>query len=122
MLIMTSSIRTAESLSEFLDSMEPDKPAGEQGRKLMLTKFKYYLARQAKRKLAKGKSGSNISIVGKEKSRDRRDEEHDDDISPALRKKDKEREARIANRRRVRGGAPAVQSTRDGAGNGTPES
>ena len=44
-------------------------------------------------------------------------EQSEGGLSEALRKKDKERQARTANRRRVRGGAP-VQSTstsRDGA-------
>ena len=106
-LIMTSSIRTTDLLSEFLDSMDPDKPPGQQGRKMMLSKLRHYLVRQAARKLAK--ANADTSAQGN-KDRHENSTEREDGISAALRKKDKERQARIANRRRIRGGATATPS------------
>ena len=103
-LIMTSSVRTADLLREYLDSMEADKPAGEQGTRMMRMKLRAYLAKQAMRKSGKGNnaevsSGNNAA--------------HEDAVNAALRKKDKERQAKSANRRRMRGGAPVTQPSRD---------
>lgn len=42
-LVMTSSIRTCNTLSDFLSSMDPSAPKGEQGRKMMMRKLKTYL-------------------------------------------------------------------------------
>ena len=118
-LIMTSSVRTAELLREFLDTMNADRPAGEQGRGMMLSRLRFYLARQAQRKKAKGGAGAGTSSKGGESNGNGDD---DDNISPALRRKDKERQARQASRRRVRGGAPAASSSRGDTSNGDPSS
>ena len=73
----------------------------------MENKMRAYLARQAikqamQKKSASGASGTSNSMGSGGNS----------DISEALKRKDREREARIASRRRIRGGAPAVASTR----------
>lgn len=120
-LIMTSSVRTAELLREFLDTMNADRPAGEQGRGMMLSRLRFYLARQTQRKKGKGGASGTTSRGEREANGNGGD---DDDVSPALRKKDKERQERQANRRRVRGGAPTAGSSRTGAAesdNGTSE-
>ena len=45
-------------------------------------------------------------------------ENGDNEVSEALKRKDRERQERQANRRRVRGGAPAVAPVRDKAATG----
>ncbi|KAF7794882.1 hypothetical protein EIP86_006025 [Pleurotus ostreatoroseus] len=118
-LIMTSSVRTAELLREFLDSIDPNKPPGQQGLRMMRAKLRAYLARQAQRKLAKTSSGGPppgfqpvTKTVGSGAA-GRSAAKEDDGVSAALRKKDLDREAKRASRRRVRGGAPVVQSSRE---------
>ncbi|KAH8077748.1 hypothetical protein BXZ70DRAFT_695271 [Cristinia sonorae] len=120
-LIMTSSLRTAQLLSEFLSSMDPDAPQGAQGRKMMEGKLRLYLWWKAKfadqRKDGKGgtdggrtkgsfapRGGPNSFLPG-----------GDEHLSEALKKKDRERQERAANRRRVRGGAPTPSSSTRGS-------
>ena len=105
---MTSSIRSAQLLREFLGEMDPDADPGAQGRRLMEDNLRAYLARQAmkkamQKKTASAPSGASASNGG------------GGEVSEALKRKDRERDARIASRRRVRGGAPVVATSR-GAG------
>ncbi|TCD61999.1 hypothetical protein EIP91_007639 [Steccherinum ochraceum] len=119
-LIMTSSLRTSQLLSDFLSSMDPDEPQGEQGRKMMQDKLRLYLWWKAK--LSDNKPDRNDGA--KYKSRGYQPNGRggstgaraagEGELSEALKKKDREREARSANRRRVRGGGPtAAPSTRE---------
>ena len=116
---MTSSVRTAELLREFLDSIDPDKPPGKQGLRMMRAKLRAYLARQAQRKLSKTTSGGPrsgflpVTKTAGSGATGRGTAKEDDGVSAALRKKDQDREAKRASRRRVRGGAPVVQPVRE---------
>ena len=110
---MTSSIRSAQLLREFLDRMDVDADPGAQGRSLMEDKMRAYLARQAmkkamQKKAASGPGGSSAAGGGGSGSGGGRDGE----VSEALRRKDRERDAKAASRRRVRGGAPPVATSR----------
>lgn len=105
-LIMTSSIRSAELLREFLGSINPDGDPGTQGRTMMERKLRRYFAKQAWKKSMKSGSGFGKSSASGARNGG------DSGLSEALRRKDKEREARIASRRRVRGGGPSASSSR----------
>ncbi|THH30533.1 hypothetical protein EUX98_g3669 [Antrodiella citrinella] len=132
-LIMTSSLRTSQLLSDFLSSMDPDAPQGRQGRKVMEDKLRLYLWWKARLGDHK-QDGKNASdSAGRKASGGRRfytsGKSGEGELSEALKKKDRERQARTANRRRVRGGAPtATPSAREGqalpvegaAGDGKP--
>jgi DNA excision repair protein ERCC-4 len=106
---MTSSIRSAELLREFLGQMNSDADPGAQGRKLMEYKLRAYLARQAMKKAMQKKTAGQTATGRSTPSADGGDGE----VSEALKRKDREREAKAASRRRVRGGAPPVVSSRD---------
>jgi DNA excision repair protein ERCC-4 len=102
-LIMTSSTRNSTLVNEFLSGMDTDAEKGSQGRKMMEHRLRMYL--WWKGQTAERKQES------RDKSRDYPHQKDDNNVSEALRKKDKERQERTANRRRVRGGAPGAAST-----------
>ncbi|GJE89027.1 DNA repair protein [Phanerochaete sordida] len=106
-LIMTSSIRSAQLLREFLGQIDPSAEKGAQGRKLMEENMRSYLARQAMKKAMQNRTLTNSSGALTPSTNGKPSE-----VSEALKRKDREREARIASRRRIRGGAPAAASTR----------
>jgi DNA excision repair protein ERCC-4 len=104
-LVMTSSTQTSSLLSEYLASMDPDAPFGQRGRQMLekrLRRYLYWKARLSARSAENQPSSAenHPSLPG------------DDELNPALRKKDRERAERSANRRRVRGGAPDTVSVR----------
>ena len=105
---MTSSIRSAQLLREFLGEMDPDADPGAQGRRLMEDNLRAYLARQAMKKAMQKRTAAAPSGPTASSGSGRGGE-----VSEALRKKDRERDARIASRRRVRGGAPPVPTPRN---------
>lgn len=105
---MTSSIRSAQLLRELLGQLDSDADPGAQGRKLMEDKMRAYLARQAVKKAMQRKASSTSSGASTPSANP-----GNGGVSEALRKKDREREARIASRRRIRGGALPVMSTRN---------
>lgn len=111
---MTSSVRTSQVLTEFLSTMNSDAPLGSQGRKMMEDKLRLYL--WWKGKLAERKQDGRTPFampVGQKNQGE--GGAGDSEVSEALKRKDKERQARAANRRRVRGGAPSVPpGSRDG--------
>ena len=126
---MTSSLRTSQQVSEFLSEMDPEAPPGTMGRKMMEEKLRLYLWWKAKlsernQQDRKGLSNSTVTRAGNHSdsvasgsgSGGLGTAVGDGQLSEALRKKDQERQARTANRRRVRGGAPAsnTSSSRDG--------
>ena len=118
-LIMTSSPRTSQVLTEFLSTMDPDAPLGSQGRKMMEDKLRLYLWWKGKLAERKQEGRSHFSLPTGQKNQNERGA-GDNEISEALRRKDKERQAKAASRRRVRGGAPPVaSSSREG---GAPSS
>jgi len=111
-LIMTSSLRTSTVVSEFLSSMDPDAPRGSRARKMMENKLKLYL--WWKGKLSERKQGGRGHFAMPDGRKDRNSV--DNDISEALKKKDREKRERAANRRRLRGGVPAATTTRENVG------
>ncbi|KIJ60516.1 hypothetical protein HYDPIDRAFT_177372 [Hydnomerulius pinastri MD-312] len=113
-LVMTSSPRSSALVSEFLSEMEADAPKGRRGRKMMETKLRRYL--YWKGKLANQKrDGKNQALPQLDRRGPQASSSNALDnstgLSEALKKKDKERQARNANRRRVRGGAPSSSVT-----------
>lgn len=132
-LLMTSSLRNSQSLSEFLSEMDPDMPPGTQGKKMMEEKLRMYLWWKAKvterkqerkgpstmttRGTGRGNNHSDSVASGSGSGSGRGTAVGDGELSEALKKKDRERQARAASRRRVRGGAPtpthAGSSSRD---------
>ncbi|CDO72250.1 hypothetical protein BN946_scf184970.g102 [Trametes cinnabarina] len=107
-LIMASSLHTCTIIKDFLSTMDANAPRGSQGRRMMEDKLRLYLwwkgklsERRAEGKgpiaLPKGKDGSNGASAPKP----------DDGVSEALKRKDRERQQRAMNRRRIRGGASA---------------
>lgn len=122
-LIMTSSVRTSQVLTEFLSTMNSDAPLGSQGRKMMEDKLRLYLWWKGKLAERKQDGRTPFAMPSGQKERGAGANE----ISEALRRKDKERQARAANRRRVRGGGPSASSSSRDAGvsansNGTSSS
>ncbi|KZT37318.1 hypothetical protein SISSUDRAFT_987932 [Sistotremastrum suecicum HHB10207 ss-3] len=104
-LIMTSSNHSANSIRQYLSSMDYNKPSGSRGRKMMEGKLWKYLfwkgslsKRAEKDKAAAAKGDKNTF------------EKADDGISEALRMKDRQRQEKSAARRRVRGGPPVGSS------------
>ena len=83
--------------------MNADAPRGSQGRRMMEDKLRLYLWWKGKLSERKAEGKGPIALPqGKSK---------DDDVSEALKRKDREKQERAANRRRVRGGAPAAATT-----------
>ncbi|KZV76813.1 hypothetical protein PENSPDRAFT_645911 [Peniophora sp. CONT] len=106
-LIMTSSLRTATLLNEFLSKMDPEAPPGQQGRKMMEDKLGLYL--WWKTRLSKGSQTGKTSVTIPDALRNAKAPVQDegDGLSEALRKKDRDRRDKAASRRRVRGGGPS---------------
>jgi DNA excision repair protein ERCC-4 len=110
---MVSSLRTANMLRDYLSKMDPDAPAGRKGRKMMEEKLGMYL--WWKTRLSKGAQSGRPPIPIPEALLNSRASVQDEEsgLSAALRKKDRDRRDKAANRRRVRGGGhPLAESTR----------
>lgn len=97
---MTSSNRTCNLLRDYLDQLDPSAPKGEQGYRMMMRRLRDYLAWKAglhnKPQIQADKETRNVqtTISG------------ENGLSEAMRKKDNDRRARFASRRRIRGGVP----------------
>ncbi|KAG6917271.1 hypothetical protein DXG01_003219 [Tephrocybe rancida] len=124
-LVMTSSTRTCSVLTEFLETIDHDAPPGSKGRNMMLRKLRLYLWWKAKLAQRKNDGKSHFAfpdVVARNGSVFEKLYGEKDNISEALKKKDKEKADRAASRRRVRGGAPAaVPSGRDSASKNAPQ-
>lgn len=110
-LIMTSSLRTCSLVNEFLSSLDANAPRGTRGRRMMLDKLHLYVWWKSKLS-EKKKEGQGTFYMPDGRVRNDSNE-GGSEVSEALRKKDRERQERSANRRRVRGGAPAPSTSRD---------
>lgn len=108
-LIMTSSLRTSSVLSDFLSEMDLDALPGSRGRKMMEDKLRLYLWWKGKLSERKQEGRGLFGMPDSRKDKD----SASTDVSEALRKKDRERQQRAANRRRVRGGVPAQTAPRE---------
>lgn len=103
---MTSSPQSSALISEFLSEINVDAPKGARGRKMMESKLRRYLF--WKGRLGGQKNGKGKTQAQPEKSALQAScSTSSTGVSDALQKKDKERAARSANRRRIRGGAPS---------------
>ena len=102
---MASSLHTCTLIQEYLAAMDADAPRGSQGRRMMEDKLRLYLWWKGKLSERKAEGKGPIALPkGKDKG--------ETDISEALKRKDKEKMERAANRRRVRGGAPPPVTAR----------
>ncbi|KAG1775146.1 hypothetical protein EV702DRAFT_973779 [Suillus placidus] len=103
-LVMTSSPRSSTLVSEFLGELDGTAPKGSRGRSMMERKLRTYLywkGENARQKQPRHQRPPQFSAPQPQPS-----SQPDGEISEALKRKDKTRQERSANRRRVRGGAP----------------
>ena len=85
--------------------MDPDAQPGQQGRQMLEDKLRLYLYWKAR--LSVRSAGSQPPPAANHQSTP-----GDEELNPALRKKDRDRAERAASRRRVRGGTPSTVSVR----------
>ncbi|KAJ3818096.1 hypothetical protein F5880DRAFT_1491929 [Lentinula raphanica] len=115
-LVMCSSTATCSLLNDFLASRDDKRPKGEWGRRMMLKKLRSWLWWEKRRKMMKEAIQNSSSSGRKDGSSDLQEtmwrgesstDRGEDGLSEAMKKKDRERAAQKASRRRVRGGAPS---------------
>lgn len=114
-LVMCSSTATCTLLNDFLSLKDDKRPKGEWGRRMMLKKLRSWLWWEKRRKElieaeASGKKGA--SGHDPDEMRWRGENPEDEGLSEALKRKDRERAAQKASRRRVRGGGPGPSDGR----------
>ncbi|KAG1731335.1 uncharacterized protein EDB91DRAFT_1154579 [Suillus paluster] len=100
-LVMTSSPRSSTLVNGFLSEMNDTAPKGSRGRPMMerkLRRYLYWKGGNARQTHPRQQPPPHFSAPQPQPS---------GEISEALKRKDKTRQERSANRRRVRGGAPA---------------
>jgi len=85
--------------------MDPDAPPGQRGRQLLEDKLRLYL-------YWKVKFSARTAESQQPSATNRQSPPGDDELNPALRKKDRDKAERAANRRRIRGGGPSTVSAR----------
>jgi DNA excision repair protein ERCC-4 len=110
-LVMTSSNRTCSLLREYLDMLDPDAPTGEQGRPMMMRRLRGYLGWKADLHASMqnhANPGSKRDAAAPVKNPGNAATSGGGELSEAMKKKDRDRRDRAANRRRVRGGAPGA--------------
>jgi DNA excision repair protein ERCC-4 len=109
-LIMASSTRTCNLITDFLSSHNPTGKKGAKGRDMMMQKLRVYLWWKEKlsQRKEEGKSAFHLPDAGSTAASIK--DPRGTGLSEALRKKDKEKAERNQSRRRVRGGAPAAAS------------
>ncbi len=118
-LVMCSSQRTCELLSEYLSSMDPSAERGSKGRRMMERRLRLYLWWKGKLS-SNQKEGRGIFQLPVSRLGDAPQLEPDanEGISDALRKKDAVKKDRLANRRRLRGGAPCCSGGTESTNSG----
>ncbi|KAG0694267.1 hypothetical protein DFH29DRAFT_330248 [Suillus ampliporus] len=104
-LVMTSSPRSSTLVNEFLSEMDGTAPKGSRGRPMMERKLRRYLYWKGENARQKQPRQQPPQFSAPQP---RPALQPDGEISEALKRKDKTRQERSANRRRVRGGAPAT--------------
>jgi DNA excision repair protein ERCC-4 len=112
---MASSSRSATLLSDFLSTMDPEAPKGSQGRRMMEDKLRFYLWWKGKLSEATrdGKDPFHMPDASKERF-DQSGGTGDEGLSEALKRKDRAKKEKNANRRRVRGGGPGSAASGGG--------
>lgn len=95
--------------------MDPNAPPGSQGRSMMMRKLRLYLWWKGKLSQRKqdGKSHFRMPDADNNNGGGRANDQYVESsgLSEAMKRKDKERAARTANRRRVRGGGPTASGS-----------
>jgi DNA excision repair protein ERCC-4 len=81
--------------------MNLDTPPGQQGRRLLEDRLRLYLYWKSRLATRPAETRPTLTTIHEDPS-------GVDELSPALRKKDRERAERAASRRRIRGGAPGT--------------
>ncbi|OJA12366.1 hypothetical protein AZE42_04345 [Rhizopogon vesiculosus] len=104
-LVMTSSPRSSTLVNEFLSEMDTTAAKGSRGRSMMERKLRRYLYWKGENARHKHPRQLQPQLSAPQP---RPSSQPDGEISEALKRKDKTRQERSANRRRVRGGAPAA--------------
>ncbi|TRM61018.1 hypothetical protein BD626DRAFT_88683 [Schizophyllum amplum] len=113
-LVMASSTHACSVLTEFLESMDYNAPPGQRGGLMMMRKlgrhlwWKGRLHQPRSQTINRPGQGSYFNAGSSSATRS---SDTNDGISEALRRKDKERQERSANRRRLRGGKTASAPT-----------
>ncbi|KAG1854454.1 hypothetical protein DFJ58DRAFT_787993 [Suillus subalutaceus] len=102
-LVMTSSPRSSTLVSEFLGEMDGTASKGSRGRSMMERKLRRYLYWKGENARQKHPRHQQLQFSVPQPQPSLQPE---GEISEALKRKDKTRQERSANRRRVRGGAP----------------
>ncbi|KAF8531160.1 hypothetical protein JB92DRAFT_2825304 [Gautieria morchelliformis] len=111
-LVMSSSNRTCALLRECLDMLDLDAPKGEQGRPTMMRRLRGYLGWKADLHVSiQNHANANHPSFKRDAAPilnpgDAATSSGDGVLSEAMKKKDRDRRDRAANRRRVRGCAP----------------
>lgn len=126
-LVMTSSTRSSQLITEYLSTADLNQGKGKKGRSMMMQKMRVWLWWKSMREKedSKDKAGSSkphtYGPVGQKESRGG-GTNTSTSLSEGLKRKDAQQADRNKSRRRVRGGAPATTSSRDGgSGGGSPE-
>ncbi|OAX33888.1 hypothetical protein K503DRAFT_725243 [Rhizopogon vinicolor AM-OR11-026] len=104
-LVMTSSPRSSTLVNEFLSEMDTTAAKGSRGRSMMERKLRRYLYWKGENTRHKHPRQLQPQLSAPQPQPS---SQPDGEISEALKRKDKTRQERSANRRRVRGGAPAA--------------
>ncbi|KAI0763850.1 hypothetical protein BD413DRAFT_698917 [Trametes elegans] len=112
-LVMASSLHTCTLIKDFLSTMDADAERGAQGRRMMEDKLRLYLWWKGKLSERRAEGKGPIALPkGKDNAATgpgaRPGGGGGDDVSEALKRKDRERQERALSRRRVRGGAPVA--------------
>ncbi|EKM77091.1 hypothetical protein AGABI1DRAFT_122321 [Agaricus bisporus var. burnettii JB137-S8] len=107
-LIMTSSTRSCDLIQDFLDTMDPDAESGWKGRVMMRRRLKGYLGWRGRLNPNDNNNFAPTNQAGSAGMTSRKGKEREDNLSEALKKKDREKMEKSASRRRTRGGAPST--------------
>ncbi|KAF8639006.1 hypothetical protein AX17_001785 [Amanita inopinata Kibby_2008] len=116
-LVMTSSLRSCESIQKYLSMMDHDSPKGTKGRRMLMKNLQGYLwwkgqfGRQKAETRGQPVQQPSRSTSGENNAGEARG------VSEALRRKDKMRAEKAGSRRRVRGGAAAAAPSSRAASN-----
>jgi DNA excision repair protein ERCC-4 len=126
-LVMTSSTRSSQLISEYLSTADLNQGKGKKGRSMMMQKMRVWLWWKSMREKedSKDKAGSSknhtYGPIGQKNGRGGGPNSNTG-LSEALQRKDAQQADRNKSRRRVRGGAPATTGSREGRdGSGSPQ-
>lgn len=115
-LIMTSSSRSSTLIGEFLSEMDVEAPKGHRGRRMMERKLRQYLLWRGNFEQQRSGKDQSCSVAqsncGTSRVAGSGSVKASTSLSESLKRKDKARQERGANRRRVRGGGPSSRTNK----------